>query len=81
MGLSFAAQAHTPVRWYFNPRAPCGARLLPLVAIWYIVTISIHAPLAGATAICVVDTVRLIISIHAPLAGRDIITSTPEVAT
>ncbi len=26
MGLSFAAQAHTPVRWYFNPRAPCGAR-------------------------------------------------------
>ena len=32
---------------HFNPRAPCGARLGPLVIVWYIIGISIHAPRAG----------------------------------
>ena len=47
MGLSFAAQAHTPVRWYFNPRAPCGARPAAVRTPAVSGGISIHAPLAG----------------------------------
>ena len=72
MGLSFAAQAHTPVRWYFNPRAPCGARLCGICA--YLPAVRNFNPRTP----CGVrrrHRVRLggdgAISIHAPLAGCD----------
>ena len=49
MGLSFAAQAHTPVRWYFNPRAPCGARPPPPRARPAACIFQSTRPLRGAT--------------------------------
>ena len=71
MGLSFAAQAHTPVRWYFNPRAPCGARPAAVRTPAVSGGISIHAPLAGRDEDDMVRYNTIEISIHAPLAGRD----------
>ena len=38
----------------FNPRAPCGARLLILYALPRYVGISIHAPRVGRDAVTVV---------------------------
>ena len=72
MGLSFAAQAHTPVRWYFNPRAPCGARpprpcpLCPAGPYF-----NPRAPCGARRLGAAGEHQPLQISIHAPLAGRD----------
>ena len=56
---------------HFNPRAPCGARLQPLV-LFHLRVISIHAPLAGRDHKAFGDARAAAgISIHAPLAGRD----------
>ena len=38
-------------RWYFNPRAPCGARRVAEI-VGEVVGISIHAPLAGRDGYC-----------------------------
>ena len=57
----------------FNPRAPCGARLLDLPAADHGVDISTHAPLAGRDLQHVLAPVGVaVISTHAPLAGRDV---------
>ena len=57
---------------YFNPRAPCGARLRHQRKYLETGSISIHAPLAGRDDGVQVSTLLPTgISIHAPLAGRD----------
>ena len=57
----------------FNPRAPCGARLVLRGEHDAAVLISTHAPLAGRD---VLDQMSIgyvaQISTHAPLAGRDV---------
>ena len=55
----------------FNPRAPCGARLL--IASLHAVScrVSIHAPRAGRDTPAQPRTPRELVSIHAPRAGRD----------
>ena len=55
----------------FNPRAPCGARLLRLVALVHAHGISTHAPFAGRDIGFVHVALPTRISTHAPLAGRD----------
>ena len=58
--------------WYFNPRAPCGARPARCAVSAAISRISTHAPLAGRdreSAALPLGTFS--ISTHAPLAGRD----------
>ena len=58
---------------YFNPRAPCGARPGMVIGWFKVITISIHAPLAGRDArIAARVPAAGAISIHAPLAGRDL---------
>ena len=61
---------HTYAR-YFNPRAPCGARLRPDPLVRIVYAISIHAPLAGRDLAFGTTSFPNSISIHAPLAGRD----------
>ena len=58
-------------RRYFNPRAPCGARLCAVTITRCWRQISIHAPLAGRDAVGLELVADGAISIHAPLAGRD----------
>ena len=56
---------------YFNPRSPCGERPSEGVALYLIITISIHAPRVGSDA-CAGALRRLkMISIHAPRVGSD----------
>ena len=56
---------------YFNPRAPCGARLGLEVGQLALRQISIHAPHAGRDFGNEVMLPAGFISIHAPHAGRD----------
>ena len=56
---------------YFNPRAPCGARLVIGVPIAALGVISIHAPHAGRDPVQMGRYPLETISIHAPHAGRD----------
>ena len=65
--------ALTPCRQarYFNPRAPCGARLGQEAGLPKPTVISTHAPLAGRDEGQEVLTMEQSISTHAPLAGRD----------
>ena len=56
---------------YFNPRAPCGARLLIVDASEVLRNISIHAPHAGRDECEEMFKSLPLISIHAPHAGRD----------
>ncbi len=58
---------------HFNPRSPCGERLGSVKTTRRILTISIHAPLAGSDAVEVRVGAGLGISIHAPLAGSDLL--------
>ena len=46
-GATTARLARITPSWYFNPRAPCGARRRETMAVRQITTISIHAPRAG----------------------------------
>ena len=55
----------------FNPRTPCGVRLLLIVSPRRIPTFQSTHPLRGATSCQNVPNSRVIISIHAPLAGCD----------
>ena len=56
----------------FNPRAPCGARLVTIFGPCFLIAISIHAPHAGRDYIGTGQrTEGYAISIHAPHAGRD----------
>ena len=56
----------------FNPRTPCGVRLLHTFPITFIYSISIHAPHAGCD-LQLADKIEsaVTISIHAPHAGCD----------
>ena len=56
---------------YFNPRAPCGARLMRPRGGDMTKMISIHAPRAGRDLACFRSLSAHGISIHAPRAGRD----------
>ena len=64
--------APRPIRTYFNPRAPCGARPVTHDMTAEAVNISIHAPHAGRDGMNPhVIRADVPISIHAPHAGRD----------
>ena len=57
---------------HFNPRTPCGVRLMIGLYAGLRREISIHAPLAGCDIQCVEHRLQgSFISIHAPLAGCD----------
>ena len=56
---------------YFNPRAPCGARLLHALELGEHHAFQSTRPLRGATLREGAFRLRRQISIHAPLAGRD----------
>ena len=57
---------------YFNPRAPCGARLSRASAgVSCFCIFQPTRPLRGATAVSVRMAADVAISTHAPLAGRD----------
>ena len=56
---------------YFNPRTPCGVRLIVRPLLQKRIDISIHAPRAGCDTLRHTHTTMLIISIHAPRAGCD----------
>ncbi len=55
----------------FNPRPPCGGRLVELVQGRSIRTISIHAPRVGGDPARTALQLDLMISIHAPRVGGD----------
>ena len=57
--------------WHFNPRAPCGARLLGEAAPGLSYQFQPTRPLRGATSTTLWWGVQQEISTHAPLAGRD----------
>ena len=65
-------------RQYFNPRTPCGVRLMDGFGLQWLEQISIHAPRAGCDyyghTVSLVDN---IISIHAPRAGCDSLMTFP----
>ena len=57
----------------FNPRAPCGARLFPVIHLQLVVDISIHALRAERDChLIMLKTNQLSISIHALRAERDL---------
>ena len=62
---------------HFNPRAPCGARLVSSLSRGVALEISIHAPRAGRDIPALLSPLVSDISIHAPRAGRDISCSRP----
>ena len=55
----------------FNPRAPCGARPVRMVAAGVISVFQSTRPVRGATKHPPVRAFRVSVSIHAPRAGRD----------
>ena len=58
---------------YFNPRAPCGARLCRLLLILLLfLNFNPRAPCGARRSGAEEEGVVLRISIHAPLAGRDL---------
>ena len=57
--------------FYFNPRAPCGARLTPPRHVSELLQFQPTRPLRGATFSPIPANTRDGISTHAPLAGRD----------
>ena len=60
-----------PGNIYFNPRAPCGARLLTVMLSTSGCVFQSTRPLRGATPTAGAQRQGTGISIHAPLAGRD----------
>ena len=55
----------------FNPRAPCGARLLAIMTLLLLSIFQSTRPVRGATRSAPADVISALISIHAPRAGRD----------
>ena len=68
---NFGDREDTETILYFNPRAPCGARLALEAAPGLVVIFQPTRPLRGATGLYIVFWSRFGISTHAPLAGRD----------
>ena len=66
-----AERRHAHTR-YFNPRTPCGVRLMSASVGFCAVSISIHAPRAGCDNMGSMPLLQASrISIHAPRAGCD----------
>ena len=63
---------------YFNPRAPCGARLERKLGLQAQAAFQSTRPLRGATPASILSGALLGISIHAPLAGRDLVRLAPH---
>ena len=57
--------------YYFNPRAPYGARLASSAGAFFASSISIHAPHTGRDEQLRQKDIQIAISIHAPHTGRD----------
>ena len=70
-GRDLRAESAARLHAYFNPRAPCGARLEYAKDGVLHTIISIHAPHAGRDSNDVETAFLAKISIHAPHAGRD----------
>ena len=71
-GATRTTRTSTPRSSDFNPRTPCGVRLVGVHRRVYGVLISIHAPRAGCDVIQGgVQLPGRVISIHAPRAGCD----------
>ena len=70
-GRDCASSRALATRTNFNPRAPCGARLLVKTHKPKSERFQSTRPVRGATFLAVVGAHSVIISIHAPRAGRD----------
>ena len=70
-GATTTACAKTTGLSYFNPRAPCGARLPASYCIASEEAFQSTRPVRGATLAALYKVGCLVISIHAPRAGRD----------
>ena len=70
-GRDWGALRRFQVSFYFNPRAPCGARLGSITEISSELLFQSTRPVRGATSISVFVVSIFYISIHAPRAGRD----------
>ena len=57
--------------YYFNPRAPCGARPQETIRGYYVILFQSTRPVWGATTVYRVLDGQRSISIHAPRVGRD----------
>ena len=68
----------SPCRWYFNPRAPCGARLHFDALLANVAKFQSTRPVRGATLTSKSGAGSTTISIHAPRAGRDVLTGSGE---
>ena len=55
----------------FNPRAPCGARLMGFLQAIAEYGFQSTRPMRGATRLAWMQTHGFLVSIHAPHAGRD----------
>ena len=72
-GRDYYEKVRKEVSRYFNPRAPCGARLLVVSIGIKVFKFQPTRPLRGATRIAQpCRSGRVHISTHAPLAGRDL---------
>ena len=58
-----------PNHWHFNPRSREGSDILPFLSWTAPESISIHAPVKGATVFFLRSRRRALISIHAPVKG------------
>ena len=70
-GATAADQRRHHIKSHFNPRAPCGARLLAEAKAVTGLEFQSTRPLRGATNVGAYCAALHTISIHAPLAGRD----------
>ena len=72
---------HRQGETHFNPRSPCGERLVLDRVVELAADISSHAPRAGSDRDLQPVGQRHGISIHAPRAGSDTVESLPAVGT
>ena len=70
-GSDFAHHQKGPVKADFNPRSPCGERLMRTACVPSLVTFQPTLPVRGATTPGMRKLVVLDISTHAPRAGSD----------
>ena len=66
---------------HFNPRSPCGERLVCHLPIPFVMGISIHALLAESDRVDLFPAPRAAISIHALLAESDGLLSVPQLSS
>ena len=71
VGRDYRRRLSAALRIYFNPRAPCGARLPPALVGCLADLFQSTRPVWGATSSAMPSTRTMMISIHAPRVGRD----------